>query len=182
MHKPTSLTCISSSQPDAWPKAASASLAPTGWLPGYWPGPAYQPFLFGPSLVILSLPDVNCTATTGSHLSSLELFLHRAGVCRHICASKASGCFRVAAGLCFILLRLSPATSWRGRGGRLVQCRTILSADRDGKLGRPQWTSTRPMADSCKGCIILWLTPTWLQHSPGKCLMECWISQPCPRI
>ena len=63
---------------------------------------------------------VNCTAT--GRLSSHGLFLHRAGVRRHISASKA--CF--AADLGF-MSRLGPATSWRGRGVQLVPRRTYVT-------------------------------------------------------
>ncbi len=104
------------------------SLTLTGGLQGYWPGPAYPPILFGPSLSSLSQQDVNCTAT--NHLSSRELFLHRAWVLCHIFTSKASEsgrCFWVTIGLCFILLRLCPATSWLGRGGGLVQRQTYVA-------------------------------------------------------
>jgi hypothetical protein len=96
MHKPASLTCIHPSQLDAWPKAASGQ-PHWLWQVGFRatdPGP---PIIHlscaGP--VSLSWQGVSCTAT--GHLSSSRLFLHRAGVCCHISASKA--CF--ASCLCF---------------------------------------------------------------------------------
>ena len=90
-------------QLDAWPKASS------GQLEHHWlrqagcraTGPDPPVRLSGAGQVSLSRQGVNCTATGHLSLSRLlkPLFLHRAGVCRHICASKP--CFRVAPGLCF---------------------------------------------------------------------------------
>jgi hypothetical protein len=57
-------------------------------------GPGPPICLSGASPVSLSRPGVNCTAT--SHLSSSGLFLDRAGVRRHIRASKA--CFAASHG------------------------------------------------------------------------------------
>ncbi len=73
----------------------------------------------GPPVLVTVTPTVtlfvcvNCSAT--GHLSSSWLFLHRAGVQRHISASKA--CF--AAGLCFqeIHVEARPCDIMAGAGG-----------------------------------------------------------------
>jgi hypothetical protein len=56
---------------------------------------------------------VNCTAT--SHLSSRWLFLHRAGVCRHISASKA--CFAADLGFEEIHVEALHCDVMAGAGG-----------------------------------------------------------------
>jgi hypothetical protein len=90
-------------------------------VPGYWPGPIRLSGAAPVSLSSSSGPgqDVNCTATGHLSLSRLlkPLFLHRAGVRRHICASKP--CFRVAAGLCFkeIHVEARPGDVMAGAGG-----------------------------------------------------------------
>jgi hypothetical protein len=75
----------------------------------------------------LSRQGVTCTAT--GHLSSSRLFLHWAGVCSHICASKA--CF--ASGLSFKETRIHwhvearPCDVVAGAGGQLVLCQTYVA-------------------------------------------------------
>ena len=122
VHARARLTCIRPRQLDAWPKASLGQLehhwlrqAQAGCLAT---GQGLPIRLSGAAPVSLSWPgqDVNCTAT--SHLSRRRLFLHRAGVRRHIRASKP--CFRVAAGpLCFkeIHVEARPGDVMAGAGG-----------------------------------------------------------------
>ncbi len=113
VHARARLTCIRPRQLDAWQTASPGQLH---WLrqAGCRATGMGQPIRLscaGP--VSLSWQDVNCTTT--SHLSSPWLFLHRAGVLRHIRASKP--CF--AAGLCFkeIHVEALPGYVMAGAGG-----------------------------------------------------------------
>ena len=98
VHARARLTCIRPRQLDAWPKPCrKASSGQHHWLRqaicrATGPGPPI--LLSGAGPVSLSWQDVNCTAT--GHLSSRWLFLHRAGVCSHIRASKP--CFAARCG------------------------------------------------------------------------------------
>ena len=101
--------------PQAGRRLLRANITPTGGLQDQTTGPGPPIRLSGSGPVSLSWQDVNCTAT--SHLSRRRLFLHRAGVRRHIRASKP--CFRVAAGLCFkeIHVEARPGDVMAGAGG-----------------------------------------------------------------
>ena len=141
VHARARLTCIRPRQLDAWPKASS------GQLEHHWlqqagcraTGPGLPIRLSGAAPVSLSWQDVNCTAT--GHLSSRWLFLHRARVRRHICASRPGPSPWPAPppvlALKRSMRRLGPATSWRGRVGRLVLCRTFVT-----NLQVQQYTNT----------------------------------------
>ncbi len=71
--------------------------------------------LSGASPVSLSLPGVNCTAT--SHLSSRWLSLDWAGVRRHIRASKACFAARLSFNLKEIHVEALPGNVMAGAGG-----------------------------------------------------------------
>ena len=133
VHARARLTCIRPRQLDAWPKASS------GQLEHHWllqaqagcraTGQGLPIRLSGAVPVSLSWQDVNCTAT--SHLSSRWLFLPRARVRRHICASRPGPSPWPAPppvlALKRSMWRLCPATSWLGRVGRLVLHQTYVT-------------------------------------------------------
>ncbi len=113
MHEPASLTCMRPSQLDAWPKATSGQhhwLRQAGCL-ATGLGPPIR--LSSAGTVRQLRQGVNCTAT--GHLSSSGPFLHRAGVRRHIHASKP--CFAASFGFKEIHVEARPSYVMAGAEG-----------------------------------------------------------------